>query len=523
VIGEGVSKGGSGSEPAVVTIAVYGFALLVVTALGAANLHYPFGLDQALIFHGAKAMDQGAIYYVDFWDNKQPGLYWFYLIAGRLFGFTEFGIHFLEFLWMLAFAGLQMVALRGAFRQPWLSAVVPIATIGVYYAMSGEYELTQLEFLVAFPLFAFVLCLLGASKHPRGLPALYFLSGLLAGVVVLFKLLLAPLCVALWLIALGYMLVGRKQGIVALFLKAVLPASLGVVLVLGSVVLLYHQWGHLDALLWTAFVYPPQALAIAPQASKSRLVTALAFFLSEFAPWALFALGGAAAWAWRRRDLPGALLLTWFVMAIVLFLVQRFSWWQYHTLLGLFPAGLFAVMGIDSLAAWFEDNASAGRRLAPALAAVVALTATAGLTHALVAKVQPLLSTTVMNGKSLRHYQSSPKISEFYGIGLRSVRFLKQPDALPGPIYVLGNPMIYEFSGRPAPHPLIGTSWKFYLPAQINDVLATLDRQQVPYVYLGPYDGQVLHQRPRLARYLKEKYVLDHSERGGRWLRRREL
>ena len=511
MIGDGVSKGQSGSEPAVMTVAVYGFALLVVTALGAANLYFPFGLDQALIFHGAKAMDQGAVYYVDFWDNKQPGLYWFYLLAGRAFGFTEFGIHFMELLWMLAFAGLQMVALRGAFRQPWLSAVVPVATIGVYYAMSGEYELTQLEFLVAFPLFAFVLCLLGAGKHPRRLPLLYFASGLLAGLVVLFKLLLALLCVALWLVALAYLLRGGRQGVVALFLKAVLPASLGVVIVLGGVVLLYQQWGHLDALLWTAFVYPPQALAVAPHASKSRLVTALAFFLSEFAPWAVFALGGAAVWAWRRRDLLGALLLTWFLMAIVLFLMQRFSWWQYHTLLGLFPAGVLAVMGIDSLAAWFAEGTAAGRRRA------------AGLTHALVAKAQPLLSTVVMNGYSLRHYQSSPKISEFYGIARRSVRFLNEPGALPGPIYVLGNPMIYEFSGRPAPHPLIGTAWKFYLPAQLDDVLAALDRQKVPYVYLGPYDRRVLRLRPKLVRYLKDRYVLDHAESGGRWLRRRDF
>lgn len=516
-------EGYGGGAPFLLTAAAYSVAFLVVAALGAANLYFPFGLDQALIFHGAKAMDQGAIYYVDFWDNKQPGLYFFYLVAGRLFGFTEFGIHFLELLWMLAFAVLQMVALRGAFRQPWLSAAVPVATVAVYYAMSGEYELTQLEFLVAFPLFAFVLCLLGAQKHPRRLPALYFLSGLLAGVVVLFKLLLALLCVALWLVALAYLLRERKQGVVALFLKAVLPASLGVVIVLGSIVLLYLHWGHLDALLWTAFVYPPQALAVAPQASKTRLLTALAFFLSEFAPWTLFALVSVGFWARRHRDLLGALTLTWFVMAVVLFLVQRFSWWHYHTLLGLFPAGLLAIMGIDRLSTWLAESGTGGGRRAAALAGLVVLTATAGLTHALVSKAQPLVSGMTVGHLSLRQYQSLPKISEFYGTALRSVKFLNGPNALPGPIYVFGNPMIYEFSERRAPHPLIGSAWQFYLPEQIDDILAALDRQQVPYVYLGPYDRQVLDRRLKLVDYLEDHYVLDHSDGQGQWLRRRGL
>lgn len=500
---------------------VYCLAGAVIVTIGAANLFSPFGPDQAVVFHGAKLLDQGAIYYVDYWDNKQPGLYILYMLAGRAFGFSEFGIHLLELLWMLAFAALLMWTLRSAFRLPWLSAVVPVATIGVYYGLAGESELTQLEFLVSFPLFAQVACLLWAQRHPKALPVLYFASGLFAGVAVLFKLMLAPLCVGLWLVALIYLLRARDEGVVALAFRAVLPAALGVVLALGAVVLLYAQWGHLDELIWTAFVYPPQALASAPLASKSRLVTAAAFFMSGFAPWAVFALLAAVSWIWQRRDLPGALMLTWLVIGTGLFVIQRVSWWQYHTLVVLFPAGVLAVMGIDRLSEWLGGESGAGATRRAVLAGLLALTATAALADPLVRKAQPLLSDVVITKKTVRFYQSRPRVSEHYGLMRRGVRFLLSPDALPGPIYAFGNAMVYEFSGRASAHRTAGSSWKFYLPEQIDDILASLDRQRAAYVFVDRLDQKLFRLRPKVGAYLERQYIHDHTDASGTWFRRR--
>jgi hypothetical protein len=503
----------------------YALAIAVILTIGSANLYLPFGPDQAVFFYGAKALDQGAHYYVDYWDNKQPGLYLFYLLAGRAFGSSEFGIHLLELLWMLVFALVLMVSLRGAFRQPWLSALVPVATIGVYYGLAGENELTQLEFLVALPLFLQVLCLLGAQRHPRALPALYFASGLLAGVAVLFKLLLAPLCVGLWLIVLLYQYRANGLGLAALALRAVLPASAGVVLALGSVVLVYASWGHIDELLWTTFVYPPEAIATSPPASRTRLVSAATFFLSAFAPWAPFALFAAVAWTWRRRDLLNALMLGWFIIGIGLFLVQRFSWWDYHTLLVIFPAGLLAVSGIDRLSAWLgeEKAKSGGVARAPLIAGLLALTATAALAGPLAQKAKPLLSVAVNRFAGIDRYQTQPRVSEHYGRLRLGVQFLAEPSALPGPIYAFGNAMVYEFSGRRSPHATAGSSWEFYVPAQIDDLLATLDEQQVPYIFVDRFDMKVFRLRPNIAAYLRAHYVRNHADPSGIWFRRRNL
>ncbi|MGD1876963.1 MAG: hypothetical protein ACFB13_05615 [Kiloniellaceae bacterium] len=523
MIDDRISYGTSGRYPQVLEACVYCFAFAVVAALGAVNLYYPFGPDEAIVYHGAKLMDQGAIYYADYWDNKQPGLYWFYLLAGRLFGFSEFGIHLLELLWMLAFAVVLMVTLRGAFRQRWLSALVPVATIGVYYGFAGESELTQLEFIVSLPLFLLALCLVWAHRHPTAMPALYLASGLLAGVVVAFKLLLAPLCVALWLVALAYHLKAHRPGLVVLVLRAVVPASAGVAIVLGAIVLLYVRWGHLEDLLWTAFVYPTRALEYAPKASKTRLVTAAAFFFSLFAPWAFFALCGVIQWVRRHRDLLSALMFTWLVGAIVLFLVQRVSWWQYHTLLFLFPAGFFAVLGIDRLSEWFGgvDARSVVRHAA--LAGVLALTTTASLGEPFLRKAQPLLSSVFITGRSIEDYQSQVGVTDRYGHLRRGVDFLWSPDALPGPIYVVGNAMVYEFANRPAAHRTGGSSWEFYLPEQIDDLLKSLDEQQAPYVFVGPADRKIFRLRPQIAHYLDEHYFHLRTDLSGSWYQRRGL
>ena len=91
--------------------------------------------------------------YVDFWDNKMPGLFRFYFLAGELFGYTELGVHILELIWMSTFALVLMVALRRYYYFPWLSAVAPVAVISVYYVSSEPFLLTQLEILVALLIF----------------------------------------------------------------------------------------------------------------------------------------------------------------------------------------------------------------------------------------------------------------------------------------------------------------------------------------------------------------------------------
>jgi hypothetical protein len=128
------------------------FPLLLVGILGITHIHDPFTGDQALYLIGAKEINKGAVLYVVYWCDKQPGTYLFYLAGGRLFGFSEVGIHTFELLYFLLFAIVMMKILRPYFRHPWLASLVPLSTIGVYYATVDPWLLTQLEIIVAFPI-----------------------------------------------------------------------------------------------------------------------------------------------------------------------------------------------------------------------------------------------------------------------------------------------------------------------------------------------------------------------------------
>ena len=91
------------------------FVLAAITALGIINLPYPLGDDQSLFITGAQEMIRGKVLYRDFWDFKPPGIYYFFYIAGTLFGFSEIGIHLLELIcWLL----LSLILIQNkAFRK----------------------------------------------------------------------------------------------------------------------------------------------------------------------------------------------------------------------------------------------------------------------------------------------------------------------------------------------------------------------------------------------------------------------
>ena len=494
-----------------------GVGLAVALALGMANLYYPLGADQAVFLLGARALDQGAVLYVDYWDNKQPALYYFWFLGGRLFGFTEFGIHAFELLWLMLFSLLLIVTLRKLLRFPWLAALAPVSTVGVYYATAGEHQLTQLEILVGLPIYlALWFAYRGVERRERR-PLYFFLSGLFAAVVVCFKLLVSGIVLAIWVVATLYVIGRSSRGRWVEVLRCLFPAGLGSAMVIGVVLGIFWHWQALEELLWTAFVYPSAAFESAPPASRSRLVTLAAFYLTNTGPWLLFAGLAIRVWLRERSTVFSALLLAWSGAAVLVIAIQNFSWWEYHALLLIVPTGLLAVLGIDRVVAFVADLREPPVPLAMLGSLVISLPLVASLLGPFLNKAKPLISELLIQRHGLQAYQW--KVSEHYRDLWRSTRFLSRPEALPGPIYAFGNAMVYPFSGRACAQEIAGSAWEFYLPAQMEHILETLRRDRVPYIFIDKNDDKITWMRPKIWSFLQTDYELYRTDEAGRWFR----
>ena len=85
----------------------------LMAVVGWPSLAMPFRGDQALFAVVAEELGRGAVLYRDHWDITNPGVFWFYQVAGSLFGFTEEGIRLFEWLWV---TGLVVVAAEATRR-----------------------------------------------------------------------------------------------------------------------------------------------------------------------------------------------------------------------------------------------------------------------------------------------------------------------------------------------------------------------------------------------------------------------
>jgi hypothetical protein len=132
-------------------LAWYVISLAMIGALGSLKLTLPLHRDGATFLWLASQLDRGAVLYVDVWDVKQPGIFIFDYLAGKLFGFTAEGVHLFELLWHQAFAVLVMIALRPILTHRWLAAVAPAAFLAGYYVFCEPHQQTQLEILVGLP------------------------------------------------------------------------------------------------------------------------------------------------------------------------------------------------------------------------------------------------------------------------------------------------------------------------------------------------------------------------------------
>lgn len=482
------------------------------------NVFVPLTGDTALFLIGAEAMHRGGTLYVDFWDNKQPGIFAFYYLAGVVFGFSQEGVRAFEILWWLAFSIISFIALRRYFNHRWLSAAVPVVFLTVYYAHMTPWVAAQLEVLVGFPIFISVLLLARPYRSGGGAACGFVLAGVFAGVSVAFKLALAPMFVVFVLIATVEHARNARPGNTLKFVIGLwLGFAFGVALMLAAICLAFLAAGALDRFIWTTFVYPPRALAASDGAPLGRLVSSLSWYAVVFAPWIPFVALAARSSSHTGKTALSRLMWAWLIAGMAVILVQRFSWWTYHMPLLFVPTAVLAVIGIDAVLTWLRERAGAWprpRAVASILLFVPALAATAVPMRE---KAERLLDAYQNPDSGIAGFRSH---YEEYKHAIRKARVLNEDDALPGKIYVFGSPLIYVLSNRQQALPISGWAWGIYLPEQWRALPDELIRHRPVYIYVSSKDRWFIDKHnPKVWAVLDEYYShVDAGPEGG-WYR----
>lgn len=489
--------------------AIAGLALVAVLAL--LHLWYPFDDDQGLFAFGARELAHGARIYADFWDLKQPGIYWYYEVAGSLFGFDEVGIHLFDLGWMLI---LCLVLLRLAphvAARPLLIGLAPVACLGPYWAKADPIHLSQVEIVVVLPIALVAWLLVDATPALARHAWRFALAGALVVAVVAFKLVLGAIPAALIGVALLHAWIAQRLRFADVVLRGVLPALAGGAL--AAVLLLAYLWqaGILDGTLWVAFTYPRLALGEYEWQPASMLQGSLAWFFGA----ERFLLPFAALGAWRelvvRRSRLGWLLVAWLVVGVVAVLAQVLSWWQYHFNLFFVPIGLYAVGGLEMFAAWAMRFRGGRWALPAALAALAVLCIGVSMLH-----------------KMQRYWYSGPsplvdrvayqmRVEQRLDAMIEGRAFLARAGARPGRIANLGDPRMFLYAGRAAIGAVNGSG--YMLAAQWRDAAALLERERPAYIYLGNDVRYVwTHGGEGIQHLVDAHYALCHVDhRRGEW------
>lgn len=484
----------------------------LVVALGLLHLAYPLLGDQALFLLYARGIDGGARLYVDLWDNKQPGVFWFYWAAGRVFGFTPGGMHALELVWMVVAAGALWIAARVSFETRSATAIVPLLTVGLYYWACGPGYLTEVEALVAMPL---AVCLLIRIAGTRGLRTTLWpiVFGFFAGVVAILKLVLIVVPLAMWLapalierrLRRDWRAESRLFGLVLLGLSVPLAATAA------------HFWfsGSWSEFFWTQFIYPSRAVLELQGKTPGDFVRGASWLAIAFLPSVPVLLFAFAKRRGREFRLIETLSLAWLAAGLAAIAVQKFSWWSYHFVLLLPPAGMLVGSALDRVAAQHPG------RLARAVVfvSVIAIYLAGGyrfdqMRQAVGAAME------APEGRSLVAFRTA--IDPTYERRREDAAFLRS-SGRSDPIYVFGDPRWLLDGERKQATPIHGWAWESMLSDQWGSLPQALSNGRPEYIHLSlDYADMVAERSPETMELIHQAYVPARlSFDGGWWYRRK--
>lgn len=512
--------------------------LFIVTIMGLTRLLETFAGDQAMFVVYAAEINRGALLYRDVWDLKQPGIFLFYLMGGKLFGFTEFGIHLFEVIYWLMFSITLSVTLKDYFRRPIFVRLAPLLTVGVYYAVCGSWHLTQVEGLVGFPLYLTLWAAVKAARTQSGFTntSFLFLSGFAGGIVLVFKLILLPIVALFWLLLLIFLVAHRDASLPKVLFYTVLTILFGLAIPLIAIVAYFAWHDALAVVNYTFFGYPAQAVtAFAGRNRMPMLKQGLRWFIMAFLPliiiilvWALIAVKSLKA---SNKGLPNGLmhkirgmdlltvsLILWLFTGFGVVLAQRLSWWEYHYLLLLVPLGILATKGIEAM---WEQVVRVNMFFAKPSGRFV-FTICILLLFILTVKLAAgrIKNTFIsrMNLPTEEMWMPRGDMDEQYEQIRLETDFLSEQNSHLGKIFVCGQPLYYYLSKRsPA---LASNGWmpELFLPGQWKQLNEELAEKSPAYVLADDDCRSIISEKsPETLQLLEKNYRLRSERKDAVW------
>jgi len=493
--------------------------LAAIAFFGVSRLPDGLGPDQALFLVGARSMSAGGVPYRDFWDVTPIGSFLFYLAAGRLFGFTDLGVHLFELLYMLLFAVSLIVALGRTFGSR-TGCVAALVTVGGYYLVGDEWWMTTSGILATFPTFVVLAALALAAEHPDQTRWLA-VAGLAAGGVFLFKpvLFAIPLAICLcWAVVMSRRVTRAHWIVLAGF--TLLPVA--------GLIVWFARHGALRLLVDTMITTPAEIARTVVLGDRLPILRASIKWLIVNLAFVLFLAGAGLYRSWTvtrvshdradRRELFVPLaLVVWVVTATGVILVQVWSWWVSHWLILLVPLGVLGALAFQ------RDRSGVPARPSPRWPIVVV---TLLLAYPLERNAWDIVkgfpaSLAALRADQRPAYQSA-RVT-WYAERQADLSFLTEPGRRPGALFAWGNPYIYLADGTRALGSTILAPPMVTTPALYARMLSELEKTAPVYIYLKrrPHEAAFLAAPDRRA-FLDDHYDVARRSPYGTWFQRRD-
>lgn len=499
------------------------FVLLLVVIIALPNLFAAFSGDQALFTIYAEQISKGSVLYRDVWDVKQPGIFTFYLIAGKLFGFTEIGIHFLELLYFLLFSIVLIITLKDYFHNELFALLTPILAIGTYYATSEDLHITQVEGLAGFPIYLTMWTAI-KSLQTNGRRWL-FLTGLCGGIVIFFKQIFLLIIITSWLSVLITSFI-RNRNAYSLIQK-VLPIAFGALLPVLAV-LIYFAWhNELEILTYTTFVYPNKAIATLASGNRTDVLkTGLIWFVRKYAPLIIFTFIGMLVFLTRSKEtnqsligravanLRGIDLLTinlalWLVVGFAVVLAQRLSWWEYHFVLFFVPLGILTAKSLEIIwERFFEKPVFFSQPLGKIVFVFLLFVLMSPTIYRTARNTGNKFNSIAVFIKEGRFTPSGPSVADYQRVS-NNTAFLMEQNSRQGKIFALGNPLYYYLSKRPPGMASNGWMPEFFLNTEWQRLEKELVEKKPVYLFIDDFCFDVImKQSPETLLLINQHYRL---------------